>query len=286
MIIYLDGPEKAGKSTLANEILEGFEPDRSLLVKHAGRDAQDGFGYLLPFVAGIDSPDIHVWDRGWSSEVVYGRMLREGRLFSKDPFLCEWFYGRAMAGRGGKFVVLPSKVDFLAELRDESDLDVLPGDEYSAWRNYANAWGYRIIINNYDEESLMANAAKCRGSAFIDTHKMPSTDYIGPLHPKWLFVGDCFQDYAFEQRPFFNETAAEYWRGFGAESVKRMGFASVAGFESIGTNLTNRIITVGNKAAHFYPGFPNAPYAKGEPTAENILAFQLGAEASKREYYV
>jgi len=286
MIIYLDGPEKAGKSTLASEILEGFEEDRSQLVKHAGRDPQNGFGYLLPFVAGLDSPDIHVWDRGWSSEVVYGRMLKQDRLFSKDPFLCEWFYGRAMAGRGGKFIVLPNSIGKLAELRDESDLDVNPINEYSAWLNYANAWDYRIIVNDYTEESLATNAVKCRGSAFIKVHKMPSEDYIGPLNPKWLFVGDSHQTFSFEQRPFFNIDAAEYWRGFGAESVKRMGFASVEGFESIGTNLTSRIVTVGNKAAHFYPGFPNAPYVKGEPTAENILAFQLGVQGAWREYYV
>jgi hypothetical protein len=286
MIISIEGPEKAGKSTLVEEILTGFEPDMSRVVKQSGRDGKDGFGYLHDFIAGLDSNTVDVWDRAWIGEYVYGRLLGQDRLFTTDPFLCEWIYGRLLEGRGGKFVLLPVNPFKLAELRDETDLPVNPIAEYDTFKNYAATWGYTVLENDYVGDEILYNAIDARRSVFVDVHKSPSTAYVGSRQPNLTFVGNSIQEFPFENRPFFDRVSAEYFRPYGARAMHHFGYATVESYEeaaAVEPALFKNVMTVGNRAKFFYPELPNAPYAPGDSAPINVVKFKTAVDKVLRE---
>ena len=287
MIISIEGPEKAGKTTLANEILEGFEPDMSRVVKQSGRDSKDGWGYLHDFIFGIDSNTIDVWDRAWIGENVYGRLLGQERLFTNDPFVCEWIYGRILEGRGGKFILLPRTPFQLEVLRDDTDLPVNPVAEYDTFASYSAAWGYTILTNNYIERDLLENSVEARRSVFVDVHKNHSTAYVGSRRPMVTFVGNSIQEFPFETRPFFDRVSAEYFRPYGKQAIKSFGYATVESFRNAETkepNLFRDVITVGNRAKFFFPELPNAPYIPGDSSPVNVVKFTTAVDKAMREY--
>lgn len=267
MIIMIEGPEKAGKTTLVEAILDGFDEDRSERHHCYGKDSADGIGYLRPFIKHLDSSFVSVWDRAWIGEIVYGRLLSDGRWFARDEFMCEWIYGRLLNGRGGKFVLLPEDCDELRARRDESDLEVDPIAESRIFKTHANRYDYEVLTNLYDEESLRENTLKARKSIFVDTHKIPSTEYVGPLKPVLTFVGDTQQEWSVDHRPFNNTIAAEYFRPFGYKAINLFGYSSVDGyaknFEKY-PKLFKQTIAVGPRAKHYFPNLPEAPYQAGQ----------------------
>ena len=286
--IIIEGPEKAGKSTLVEEILTGFEPELSRRIHCVGRDSSNGFGYLHDFFRGLDSAEIQVWDRAWIGEFVYGKLLGDARLFAHDPFAAEWFYGRVMNGRGGKFVLIPEDIRELAKRRDESDLDVDPIQEAKYFKLYAMKWGYEFLFNDYDAASLMTNAVRARKSAFVNVHSVRSTNYVGALRPTVTFVGDTFQEFPFVHRPFYNRVAAEYFRPLTSRiSLSQMGFANPEGFGELvepDRILARKVITVGPKAAFMYPDYPNARYVKGDASIGAVSRFVEDVEHIAEEY--
>jgi hypothetical protein len=290
MIISIEGPEKAGKSTLVKLAMAGFEKDRSRFVKCSGRDDNSGFGYMADFAEGLDSRNYHFWDRAWIGEYVYGTLLKDGRLFADDPFMCEWFYGRALNGRGGKFVLLPDSFDSLPALRDETDLDVDPYYEAGLFREYAQAWGYEILRNNYDELRLMENAKAVRKSAFVGIHKCSARHYVGPLAPTFTFVGNSLDQFRGGNFPFFNMWSAEYFRGYGDRAINEFGYASldaVAGpTRRNNPHLFERMIAVGPEAARLWPLVPNVPWDDtiSRENEDEIDAFHEAVAVAMRSF--
>lgn len=285
MLIYFDGPEKAGKSTLAKSTASRFEEDAVEIWKWTGPDNDTGFGYLRPFIAALDAThptcgiQVHIFDRGWVSEHVYGKLLGEPRQFVFDPFLCEWLYGRALIGRGGKFIVLPEDVTDLEVRRDETDLEVDPLDETLEYGSYAFKWGYTPLNNVYTKGNLAENTAEAARSVFIPTHTLHSTEYIGSLNPEIVFVGDTHQGFAFQHRPFFSRHDADWFRGFGPQAITEWGYASTKGFQRILDEnhknlLRGEVITVGPRAAYLFPDYPHAPYDMDSTDPEKINDFQ------------
>ena len=161
MIITVEGPDKSGKSFLIESILDGFWEDKRKLLIFSDKDKQDGFGYLRPFIKWLDHPLPCVWHRNWISEHVYGKLLFEKRQFVEDPFMAEWFYGRALEGRGGKFILLPSDPSELGRRRDETDFtesELDPAEELKLYRKYAKDWDYDILLNDYGRWSNQTNS--------------------------------------------------------------------------------------------------------------------------------
>ena len=295
MELIVEGPEKAGKTTLVNMVLKGFKPTHCGIVKISGpekyelSEIHNGFGYLYRFVESLDSHDIIAWDRGWVSENVYGNLLSENRTLGNDPFKAEWFYGRALEGRGGKYVLLPRDPSKLAELRDETDLPVNPIDEYLAFQRYANHWGYEILYNDFTTTALKANMLKARSSPFVGVHNSHSSQYIGSRNPIMTFVGDSEPEFDFAKKPFYCSNSMEYFRPFGRNATRHFGYCTIEAYEDLRVKepqLFQTVITVGPRAFHYFPEFPGVQYQPDSNSMNDVIGFIEGVIWAAKEYNV
>jgi hypothetical protein len=295
MNIIFEGPEKAGKTTLVNWTLKGFEPTHCNIIKISGPEKDEladegpGFGYLFRFVESLDSHDIIAWDRGWVSENVYGNLLQDNRHLAKDPFKTEWFYGRALEGRGGKYIVLPNDPRKLAELRDETDQPVDPIAEYRAFQRYANHWGYEILYNNYTPQRLKTNMLKARRSPFVGVHKSDSSQYIGSRKPILTFVGDSTPQFEFANMPFYCENSMEYFRPFGRNATHHFGYCTIEAVDELRgrePDLFSTVITMGPRAFHCFPEYPNVQYQEKTNSYNDIVGFMEGVVWAAKEYEI
>lgn len=295
MNIIIEGPEKAGKTTLIDLVLRGFKPERTQRIHIHHRESEepgslgDGFGYLYRFVSGLDSPEIVTWDRGWISENVYGNLLEDGRHLAKDPFKSEWFYGRALQGRGGKFVLLPDDRRILASLRDSSDIPVDPIEEFTAFERFADYWGYDVLYNNYDFKTLVDNMLEVRKSPFVGIHQSRSSQYIGSKNPVLTFVGDSTPQFNFAPQPFYCENSMEYFRVFGRMATRNFGYATIEAVDEMRAkepHLFKTVVTLGPRAFHAFPEYPNAHYNETTHTKNDIVGFTEGVKWALKEYRI
>jgi len=149
-VILIEGPEKAGKSTLATALAKVLAPmtDRVEVRHMVGRAKPDDRVYsrqLAEDTAAGSSDLIAVWDRCWPSEYVYGTLLHQDRRLAGDPWLGEWLYGRAVNANGLR-VILPGPDSVtLAASRDNSDLPVDPGEEQRLYLAYAFRFGWLVL---------------------------------------------------------------------------------------------------------------------------------------------
>jgi hypothetical protein len=189
MIIVIDGPEKAGKSTLI-ELLR-----KELLRTHVrpwGPVDPDDRVYLQPLIA--DTTDTHrigIWDRSWASEHVYAKLLNRDRRLKDDPFLGEWFYGRAAQAVGLRIMLIPEDPNELIRRRDNTDLGVNPIVERNAFIEYAKTFGWTILYNQYtperDKENVYRIVTKL---GYIANRMVVPPQYAGPPTAKIVFVGE------------------------------------------------------------------------------------------------
>lgn len=186
MIIVVDGPEKAGKSTLVAR-LQSVLPNST--VRHWGPVSPDDRVYSKPLQEDAMSENWVIWDRCWASEHVYGKLLGRDRRLAEDPFLGEWLYGRTVQARGLRVMLLPSRPAVTSHLRDDSDLPVDPTQEYDMYENYARTYYWTTLINTYTETSLENNVRWIQ--AIISSTSYASVpDYAGPVKTKFVFVGE------------------------------------------------------------------------------------------------
>jgi hypothetical protein len=151
VIIVVDGPEKAGKTTFianlsANVQLNG-RPTR--VVKWGklddGRWAIDSV-YAAGLVEAAAWNGLTVWDRSWASEAVYGRLLNRERRLAADPWLGEWLYGR---GVDLKLMLLGDPdPQVMRGDRTPDDLPVDVVDEKRAFSEYGRRFGWQVHPEN------------------------------------------------------------------------------------------------------------------------------------------
>lgn len=185
MIILIDGPEKTGKSTLIAELAKVL----NATVRHWGPVDPDDRVYTPMLKSDSQSNKWFIWDRGWPSEHVYGKLLHRDRRLVDDPFLGEWLHGRAVQTAGLRVILLPSSVEMLRKLRNSTDLKVDPTDEYEAFYRYGHTYGYTMLCNYYNESSLEDNIDSIvsrLGTAGIVTPPF----YAGPVNARVVFVGE------------------------------------------------------------------------------------------------
>jgi len=245
MIILVDGPEKAGKTTLisllqnelqtymASSVLtrkQGpWEPDDSVVAPDVRSDTEYD-GYVL-------------WDRGWPSEEVYATLLYRKRRAQNNPFLMEWLHGRATTM---KYILLPTSTSFLNDLRDSTDLPVDPEKEYVEFFKY-KLMGYTILYNDYTRESLWRNvqtiiAGTFTGGRHIGVYGNPKSKYWFVTHLNSGCKGDRWM-------PLSYTTAADL---FGSAILKEKSLQYAYMFSHIGNPslLRNKVVTaIGKEAA-------------------------------------
>lgn len=194
MIIILDGPEKAGKSTIAKAIIDTYGGR----IRHWGHVEPDDRRYAEPLAEDCASGDTVVWDRSWAAEHVYGRLLNRDRRLAHDPWLGEWLYGRAVMAIGIRVMVLGPSVESAVALRDSTDLPVDPREERMAFFNYAQHFGWMSLMQLHTADGLVRAARTIRDAA-AENIENASRDlgrlayppgYAGPNVPSIIFVGD------------------------------------------------------------------------------------------------
>lgn len=291
MIIGLDGTEKAGKTSLLEYISDGFANGYVEILKKNFRDRNDGLGYVRDFVSGLlDGSSPHLWDRTWISEFVYGNLLNQNRWFAIDSFAAEFLYHRALHGNGECLVMLPSDLEKNKLLRDEDDIDVDPFTEMVVFQGYANYWNYPIIYNEYTDKSREIAANRINKNILVGTDEINPKHYLGTRKPKAVFVGDFRQQFASTQLPFMHTGIIPYFRHLGKVAINEIGYATVEGFDAINNGaylnvgfeniVKENVITVGRKAHHYFPIYPNVLIDEVEPTDEKVWQFRIGLGAA------
>lgn len=224
MIILIDGPEKAGKSTLISELQRAMNAE----TVHWGKVPDDRV-YYKPLMQAAESDKLYIWDRGWPSESVYGVLMCRRRRLAADPWIGEWEYGRIVQSRGLR-VILCADVENLIARRTKDDLPVHPRDELRLFLAYAKKFGYIVLHNDYDDNSLRKNAETIM-SAYQLPPMPPLSHWCGPA------VKQVFAEYSDSPLPFSSLT--EFARKirkthtYGWVNVKYLDFAWLENLEKI-----------------------------------------------------
>ena len=156
-LIYIDGPQKAGKSTIISALRQLLTPT---VVREWG-PAEPDLAFSPALLDDCYNSNAHsVWKRGWAAEHIYATLLRR---LPRDPWLGEWLYGRAFQTAGLRIIVLGPDAATLARLRDDTDLPIDPAEERGMFLHYASRFHYLTFMNEH-----MAEAAE-RAAAFIKT---------------------------------------------------------------------------------------------------------------------
>lgn len=175
-IIVLDGPEAAGKTTLAEAIvIEAESRGIKTRLRHWGQlehswTADAVYAEALEYdLTGPGQYGLCVWDRSWASEAVYGKVLKRERRLANDWWLGEWLYGRAAQMCGKRVMVLGPDASTLAARRfarnDPTDLVVSEAHERAMFQQYAKqfGWTYTTDIPN---TQLLVNTLLTNGDAY------------------------------------------------------------------------------------------------------------------------
>lgn len=144
MIVIFDGPEKAGKSTLIAEVADILRNngDTVSVRKWGPVDPDDRvYAEAIKYHSAHAQHTIELWDRSWASEHVYALILGRTRRLKNFPWLGEHLYGRATH----RHFMVTAPIGHLREHRDETDLDVDPGQERIAFLRYANKFNWKIV---------------------------------------------------------------------------------------------------------------------------------------------
>lgn len=241
-IILIDGPEKAGKSTLIKELTWQLE-NTGVLVHHRrwGQVKPDDRVYTpaLQQDLGVQTKGVTIWDRGWPSEYVYGNLLHRPRRGSTNPWILEWLHGRALHGRGAKVILLPHKRTATAQHRDDTDLPVDVTAEFVAYDQYAKQFGYISCINDYTEERLRQNATYIVENLPEEEPVNARYATFGILHPRrpyQLIVGEArnpkdFTTMAGAWLPFSSAKMSQFVQKYFGDSAFQFAWSNTEDYE-------------------------------------------------------
>jgi hypothetical protein len=165
MIIIIEGPEKAGKSTFIARLKEHLESaGLTVMIRKWGKPEIDDREYVEPLaedVANQNPKEIIIWDRGWVSEYVYSSFYGRPSSLRHNSMRAEEIYTSQVDINGGlKFIMLPGDIDELKIRRNSTDLDIPVDIEYEMFLGYAITYYWPLLINQYTEASMLENMAK------------------------------------------------------------------------------------------------------------------------------
>lgn len=197
-VIIIEGPEKAGKSTLAAGLVkalkESGETERVITRHWVGRATPDDRVYsdaLRTDSMEHASQLVSVWDRGWPSEYVYGTLLKQDRRLANYPWLGEWLHGRAVRANGLAVMLLGPSAEELTRRRDGSDLPVHPEDERGLYRAYAERYGWSTIDSQWSVADMVdAVLAQFRERVRVQHRALIPPTYCGQQNAQVVFVGE------------------------------------------------------------------------------------------------
>lgn len=193
MLLVLDGPEKAGKSTLTEALRTSVSlNNRETRVRKWGKldDGKWAADWVYRDALEEDSayPGLVVWDRSWASEAVYGQLLKRDRRLAADPWLGEWLYGR---GVDLKYILAGPSPEVLTAAHDAEDLPVEASVEQDAFVEYGIKYGWRVLPRtstrtpvNQLMDILSSHVALAAGV------RRDPKQWCGPREASVVFVGE------------------------------------------------------------------------------------------------
>jgi len=195
LLLVIDGPEKAGKTTLvsalADQILLGGHPTK---IRKWGKldDGRWTIDSVYAEALQVDSlyPGLVIWDRSWASEAVYGRLLNRDRRLAADPWLGEWLYGR---GVDLKVMVGGPHPSVMTSVHDAEDLPVEAAAEQSAFLEYAVRYGWTVIGHTNRERlplDTLVHLMRLRISEAYARLPRDPRQWCGPREATAVFVGE------------------------------------------------------------------------------------------------
>ena len=258
-LIVIDGPEKAGKSTLARYLVERMGAS----IRKWGPIAH-GADYLYAEALAEDTPRVRdgewvVWDRSWISEHVYAALMPErfGRL-GLDPWLGEWLYGRAVRSLGTVVVLLGPGVDELRAARDYTDLPVDPADEVRTYGEYAVRFKWPMFTNGRDQQSLdyVFDVISYRTDATPDQPPVVA----GSSRSRIVVVGEARSSDPQPPRgawlPFTSRYTTQFGRLFGDTAVTDVLWTNAADDPRVYVDNAKAVVLCGAEARRWYDADP------------------------------
>ncbi len=153
-VILIEGPEKAGKSTLVRALVDKI-PNAKTRKFTGPMQGDEYFEALVEDTTPSLFPMITIWDRGWASEWIYSWILERPSELSADKVE---FLNQILIGTGGIGVVLLGPdTETLVKNRDETDLDVDPRGERVYFEGYAHDEPGWLVYNNKHDESYLGH---------------------------------------------------------------------------------------------------------------------------------
>ena len=153
-IIVLDGPEKAGKSTLARALVTGAMAamaPRVITTHFTGKRPVMAMD-MRELMAGQLDPDTWViWDRAWPSCTVY-RSLGFPQGAEAMGHEAEGPLGGIVRAHGLTLMCVGPGASVLAGRRTKDDLAVHPTVERAKFREYGKAFGWEEVSDTHPSQ--------------------------------------------------------------------------------------------------------------------------------------
>lgn len=156
MPIIIEGPDGAGKSTLAKSLADRLDMNILKMTANGGQSARE---YMQKLAC-----DGVIIDRCWVSEQVYSDLFgREPRISEDDAEMLTDFCDSVSIPI---IVLLPPLhvvIKRLVERGDEFEDVIVPniGEIYGRYRDWANAHGTAIVLEDNDPVLAMKEVLKC-----------------------------------------------------------------------------------------------------------------------------
>ena len=226
-VIVIDGPEKAGKTTLIRSLSSEFERMGVFCSRvHWGHIIPDDRAYTNKLIADCTNMNkISIWDRGWPSEYVYGKLTGRDHRMTHDPWIGEWLHGRAVQVSGLRVIFTGPHHSELSNLRDSSDMFVPPKLEQKLYIEYGKRFGWTIIQNNHTDESLRESVSKIIVSFFsrqFNSKEWLPPRWAGPPESKIVVIGETLSKKVIPGGwlPFTSPLTTRLGREFGDDALK------------------------------------------------------------------
>lgn len=155
--LIVDGPEKAGKTSLIERIKQTDIAPKITVVKWGpvypdDRVYADHLRKIWEYPS--KEQELIIFDRGWPAEHVYARLLDRHRRGRARPWLLEWLHSRATYANGVRVILLPRDPDDSIIRRDETDLPVNPRDEIAYFSEFGYRYGWTVLYNNFVDKTM------------------------------------------------------------------------------------------------------------------------------------
>ena len=157
MIVILDGPEAAGKSTIIEELK--FVLPEPIKIRAWG-PVSSWMEYREPLAEDLGLVgETVIWDRSWAAEVVYNDLLHRGREVNETQLFL--YLEMKVEVSGGMMVMVLTDPEVLEdrrrrrrEMRDKPDLPVDPIAERARFGRYAAEHEWSVVDGAQDPREV------------------------------------------------------------------------------------------------------------------------------------